>query len=523
MNRHTGILVLIIAATLGVKAVAGVPCITEGLVAHWSLDEGSGTTAYDWVGNNHGTISAGQRIPGVIGNAVSLNGTSSYIDIPDSPELRPYNHQLSVGLWVNPLYQGGTPHVTVIRKGIGCGVPGWGIDCDGFTGSSSIWFWGLPSGPQHYLYPSWLAVSSDSAAIGEWQFIVGTIDGTEAKLYIDGTVSGQSAVDKGRQVYNEYPITVGANYANCGYWHNRYKGSVDEIYLYNRALTEREVGCLYSGCCPQLLVVIPGINDDGEEMVEGACDLSPTACYILEIREVWNLSEPDIRDRVTTSSLWASEYGMDLVVNIDMDLEDYTVEYVYPPAINRWAYSTIWAGRIANVVSEAFTTVVPDGRRIVYSHSAGGDATYQSILQSLRRKNRKMYDDINILNGRTNAGKLSRVLGQCGYEWSEVKIFTSQADLPAGLSIPLLNRVTPWFKGSISNKDAAANMARQGAWVHLHCKEVLIGSQWFEPEHSTLRDYYDCQAKFQVYTSQVHGQLHNDTFIGAMLTDWSSW
>ncbi|MHC4062015.1 MAG: protein kinase domain-containing protein, partial [Planctomycetota bacterium] len=69
----------------------------EGLIAHWKFDEGGGYTAYDSVGNNHGTIHGAKWVTGEFGTALSFNGVDDYVDTTDFtlPE------SFSISLWIN--------------------------------------------------------------------------------------------------------------------------------------------------------------------------------------------------------------------------------------------------------------------------------------------------------------------------------------------------------------------------------------------------------------------------------------
>jgi hypothetical protein len=265
----------------------------------------------------------------------------------------------------------------------------------------------------------------------------------------------------------------------------------------------------------RLFVVIPGINYDGEKLIEGARALSNSMCLEKTIAEVDALEDDEIRNQVAVWSQDAKTNVWDLIINIDMDLENYNIEYIWPESINRWIPSTEWAGKMVNIVSEEFAKVLPEGRRLLYAHSAGGDAVYKSLQQCVGKK---MYDDINIINGRTGAGGLSTMLGQCGYDWFEVKIFTSQGDF---LSLPAFL----WFEGSISNKDAVVKKAQEGAWVHLHCNKLWIEdhlSEPIEPGHNTLRDYYDSLAEFEIYTQTIKAHQYDASVIDAIHEDWTS-
>ncbi|MHC4168475.1 MAG: hypothetical protein ACYSWQ_16100, partial [Planctomycetota bacterium] len=74
------------------------------LVAHWRLDETSGTTAYDSSGNgNDGTLNGNpQWAAGMIGGALHLDGSSDYVRIPFSESLRVLNRgDFTLTLWLN--------------------------------------------------------------------------------------------------------------------------------------------------------------------------------------------------------------------------------------------------------------------------------------------------------------------------------------------------------------------------------------------------------------------------------------
>jgi len=324
-------------------------------------------------------------------------------------------------------------------------------------------------------------------------------------FWVGGGIRSNFAGQLFDQHTHDRPAISGTNVVWAGW-----DGSDWEIYMatYARA--------------PVLFVVIPGINDNGTQMLQVANALSDSPDSGLTIAEVKNQSDDEVRNLVMALSREAQANGKDVFINIDMDLDNPYADLIVPQEFkgNRWNRATEWAGHKANIVSQAFHQVVPEGRRVLFAHSAGGNATYDSLQDC---NGVKMYDDINILNGRTSVNELSTALGACKYNWSQVKIFTSQADLPASPPIPLLKKIFKFLNGSISNKDAAADMARQGAWTHLHCNEVWVDeSGWMAPEHSTLRNYYDCLARFEVYTQTMNGAAYENTFIGAMSADWSS-
>ena len=76
--------------------------------------------------------------------------------------------------------------------------------------------------------------------MGEWHHVVGTYDGEEMKIYVDGKLEATSSVQSGQINYPDRVFfSIGAyKDDNEDFVH---KGMLDEVRLYDRALTEKEV------------------------------------------------------------------------------------------------------------------------------------------------------------------------------------------------------------------------------------------------------------------------------------------
>lgn len=275
------------------------------------------------------------------------------------------------------------------------------------------------------------------------------------------------------------------------------KGGLHLVYV--KRSIEPHFSYIYYMLVPKLLILLPGINDHGEKMTDGAEYLVKGAT--LTIQEVMKPSIRDVRRQMQNLLNAALKMGSDVVVNIDMNLENYNIlDYLIPR--NRWDLSTKWAGDMANMVSSIFKESCALGVIMVYAHSAGGDALRRSMEQS---RNKKMFDDINIFNGRTTVGGLRDSLSQAGYQWWQVKIFTSQNDLPAAPS---------WFSlkgGSISNYEAAKAEAGK-TWVHLHAKTG---------DHNALRDRIGEEFEFEVNQGDVGSHVDNCITTPAKMILWN--
>ncbi|MHC4694214.1 MAG: hypothetical protein ACYS67_15840, partial [Planctomycetota bacterium] len=87
------------------------------LVAHWPLDEGSGTTAYDSAGGNDGTLMSGPVwVSGRMGGGLQFNGSSSYVDCGNHTSLN-ITSAITLALWVNTNDSGNDDHNPYLAKG----------------------------------------------------------------------------------------------------------------------------------------------------------------------------------------------------------------------------------------------------------------------------------------------------------------------------------------------------------------------------------------------------------------------
>jgi hypothetical protein len=204
----------------------------SGLVSWWRAE----SNALDSVDSNHGTLMNGVTFAtGEVGQAFSLNGTNRYISIPDSPSLRPAN--LTVEGWFNfTITGGGFRHLVAKTSGPGT-YDSFAVWYDSGALYASIC---TASGQGPYLICAWTPV------LGTWHHVAYTFDnnaGTQV-LYLDGVAVASGAVS-GPIVYDNHPLLIGAdiNYESPGYMLN---GLIDEVSLYNRALSAAEIQAIYA-------------------------------------------------------------------------------------------------------------------------------------------------------------------------------------------------------------------------------------------------------------------------------------
>jgi hypothetical protein len=216
--------------------------IDSGLIGHWKLDEGSGTTSADASGTgNTATLSGATWTPGYSGNAVAGNGSSSYV----SANLGTYfgtNSALTASAWVYATATTNGPvfGVTSIPAG-----GGWNMPFLSIAGATAYgWLWGVP-GTDDTTSPLAATVS-----LNAWHFLAITYvpsggSGTE-RFYVDGTLAGTATgayqpsalVDTwSTTITGAKPTAVTNSFLN---------GKVDEVRAYSRALSASEITILYN-------------------------------------------------------------------------------------------------------------------------------------------------------------------------------------------------------------------------------------------------------------------------------------
>ena len=91
-------------------------CAPTGLVASYAFGEGAGTTTLDSSGDgNTGTTTNAAWASGHTGTALSFNGTTSVVNVPDAPSLD-LTSSLTLEAWVNPSSLGGNWRTVVFKQ-----------------------------------------------------------------------------------------------------------------------------------------------------------------------------------------------------------------------------------------------------------------------------------------------------------------------------------------------------------------------------------------------------------------------
>ncbi len=228
-----------------VTAAAAVSAPTSGLTAHWKFDENSGTTAADSSGNNNtGTLSSGATwTTGQSGAATNLDGVDDYVQVGAQSSLVMTN-AATFSAWIYPTGAGSlAPYGGIIVNKEG------EYELARFTDGTIQWAFANTN-------PGWNWVNTGYVApLNQWTHVAVTYNGGVVKTYINGTLthtySGSGAIGDVDGSQNDF--RVGGRQVTS---HN-FQGRIDEVRVYNRALSAAEVTTLPSSSSAQINWLVP--------------------------------------------------------------------------------------------------------------------------------------------------------------------------------------------------------------------------------------------------------------------------
>ncbi len=204
----------------------------QGLVGYWNLDQGSGTIAYDSSGyNNHGTINGASWTNGRMSGALNFDGLNDWVDCGNNEVLDP-TQGATIEAWVNFKQLPSTAnHIMAIA-----GRSGGGTDLDLQIETDNKFKFFIGTGAPN------VAVSNTIAETNEWYHIVGTYQAkNNIKIYVNGVLEKTTSISITRNT-NPNKFCIGQS----AIWSGRFfTGTIDEVKIFNRALSAEEVGAEY--------------------------------------------------------------------------------------------------------------------------------------------------------------------------------------------------------------------------------------------------------------------------------------
>ncbi|MCD6166783.1 DUF2341 domain-containing protein, partial [bacterium] len=215
--------------------------IIDGVVGNWHFDEGSGSTAYDSSGNdNDGTLTNGpQWVDGKYGKALSFDGSDDYVDI-DHKDCLNMTGDHTLMIWIKPVNWNDGSHRCFFAKG------------DRYFYRAN-YYMGKSKG--NFLKYTWYSSGWRDITYNYqppdnvWTQLAYVVNysSNSVSFYANGVFLSTENADFSSYpvITNSDPLYIGG-YKNDEGTYEEMNADIDEVLIYNRALSAEEISDLYN-------------------------------------------------------------------------------------------------------------------------------------------------------------------------------------------------------------------------------------------------------------------------------------
>jgi len=235
-------LTMVMLAVCGVLALSGPAWSADGNdpISHWTFDEGSGSIAFDWLGDNDGILYGPNWTDGMIDGGLAFDGVDDYIDVGNDNSLKS-PLPITLAAWISLSNLGKTQWII-------------GLDEQDGTTYYGVWFYVSAKNKLVINYgdgegndPSDRRSKIGTSGLDSdtWYHVAVVLRGpTDISFYIDGAdEEGMYCGSGGALMYSTGSMFIGMRnpYGSC------LEGKMDDVRVYNRALSAQEIQDLYPG------------------------------------------------------------------------------------------------------------------------------------------------------------------------------------------------------------------------------------------------------------------------------------
>ncbi|MCK4885895.1 MAG: LamG domain-containing protein [Planctomycetes bacterium] len=288
--------------------------VTTGLVSRWSLDntlEDQGTLANDGILTGLANWQTGK-----FNQAMGFDG-SSYVSIPNESDYD-FTGPMTISAWFIADFS--TPDQTIISKGTSFHI------YRNFESNTLIF---LCEGVGR------AAVGTVSINDNNWHHVAGVYDGSSISIYIDGQLDFSRSAS-GAILTNNYALRIGSN-AELG--NTNWQGAIDEVRVYDRALSAAEVAEIGGGFLAKAISPIDDSIISAENVI-----INWLPGYQSQSHDVYFGTEAAEVENATTAS---PEYkGNQILTNTTYPLGDLESDKTYYWRIDEIQTSTTYKGDV---------------------------------------------------------------------------------------------------------------------------------------------------------------------------------
>jgi prepilin-type N-terminal cleavage/methylation domain-containing protein len=218
--------------------------LATDLVGEWTFDDstnpgrddsGNGNNCFKKPDDTTGPNSTQGKVRG----ALEFNGSSQYLDCGDSGSLD-VDKEISIEAWIYPKSPNLTYYRAIVAKySQSDNKRAYQLIVDEgystYLGQGTVQLWISPDG-QNRDHVEALAFSN------KWQHIVGTYNGSMMSIYVNGELKDKKNTTFDGIFITDKPLRIGSDQILSRF----FLGTIDEVRIYNRALTAYEIKALYA-------------------------------------------------------------------------------------------------------------------------------------------------------------------------------------------------------------------------------------------------------------------------------------
>jgi len=200
--------------------------------AFWKFDENGGNIAFDSSSNyNDGTINGATWTSRKSGSALSFDGVNDYVSVGSDSSLNIFD-AITIEAWVKTTSNN---EITVVGRGTS-----WSDHTINF---------GVETGYPLFIFANGYSMGDSNIITGlqkvndgNWHHIVGRYDGSTIEVYTDGVYDNGKTKTTKPFSNNDIPTNIGV----LGGYNTYFNGTIDEVKIYDRALSASEIQSSYN-------------------------------------------------------------------------------------------------------------------------------------------------------------------------------------------------------------------------------------------------------------------------------------
>ncbi len=247
---------------------------TTGLVGKWIMDEGIGTTTADTSGKREtGKLLGGSTwVQGEQALGVHFDGVDDRIEIANATSLN-IKTNITVTLWAKRDARMATAttskNAKLLQKGLKYSDVSYGIVDRSDVSGAEVPQFRVKVNNKIYTIEG----ATTSLPVGVWRHIAGVRNGKTMSLYIDGKLVASKTIPTTTITTNTFKLYLGDS---AGDTDGAFGGTLDDVRIYNRALSTAEIQAVRAEAIPSAPVAGPKILPLGDSITRAGADL-PTS------------------------------------------------------------------------------------------------------------------------------------------------------------------------------------------------------------------------------------------------------